>query len=95
MISRALVNGVESDVLRLQDRGLHYGDGVFRTLLVDGGVALELEAQLSRLHGDARHIGLDAPDVARLRQEAQALCHGTARGVLKIMLTRGESARPG
>ena len=34
-----LVNGMQSEAVPANDRGLAYGDGVFRTLLVQAGVA--------------------------------------------------------
>lgn len=93
MIRRALVNGVESESILLRDRGLHYGDGVFRTLLIDRGIVLDADAQVARLRADAERIGLVAPGAELILQEVRAFCREEQRAVLKILLTRGESAR--
>ncbi len=42
-------------------RGLRYGDGVFVTLRIRGGVLLDAELQMNRLLEAARAIGLAAP----------------------------------
>jgi 4-amino-4-deoxychorismate lyase len=89
----ALVDGEDSTRLSVLDRGLHYGDGVFRTVRVERGVPCNLTRQLARLSDDARRIGLAAPDTESLSAQAMKLSAGRTQGVLKILLTRGQGDR--
>jgi 4-amino-4-deoxychorismate lyase len=88
-----LINGVASTQLDARDRGLHYGDGVFTTLRVRDGAAALWEAHVARLIAGCRHLGIALPDAAQLHAEAQRVCAGAARGVLKIIITRGVGGR--
>lgn len=90
--SQTLVNGQAGARPSALDRGLAYGDGVFRTLRVEAGVPLWWHDHLRKLAADSRRLGLDCPppetwedDLARL-----ALAGG---GVLRLTLTRGEGPR--
>ena len=35
LVSRSLINGIASDFLSVNDRAIHYGDGIFETILCD------------------------------------------------------------
>lgn len=90
------IDGAEECELRCDDRGLHYGDGIFETLLVRDGRVRFLELHLARLmRGCARlriaFTALEAlrDDIARARSEAPPLA------VLKILITRGSARRRG
>ncbi len=86
-----LINGRRTRRLDIADRGLQYGDGLFETVAVARGVPLLWPAHLQRLqHGCAR-LGIDPPDPAVVRAEADQLCAGRERAVLKIIVTRGLS----
>lgn len=88
-----LINGQRTESIDARDRGLHYGDGLFETLAVRAGAPLLWERHMQRLmHGCAR-LGLPAPDVALLHRETTHVCANAARGVLKIILTRGVGGR--
>ena len=74
-------------------RALHYGDGVFRTLLVIDGQIIDLDRQLAKLALDADALGLDCPDAEMLRNELGQVV-GTQRcGALKIILSRADTGR--
>jgi len=90
---RVLVNGQETECLPAHDRGLSYGDGLFETLAVQNGAPLLWDAHLARLQAGTARLGIRASDATRLRAEADRLCRGTGRGVLKIVITRGVGAR--
>ncbi len=45
-----------------EDAGLLLGDGLFETLLVEGGLAGDVEAHLDRLLEGLRRIGIDLPE---------------------------------
>jgi 4-amino-4-deoxychorismate lyase len=88
-----LVNGIDTAVVSSQDRGLHYGDGLFETIAVAGGVPLLWERHLARLAGGAIRLGMPPPPADSLHREAQRLCAGQRRAVLKVILTRGVGGR--
>ncbi|RMD78889.1 MAG: aminodeoxychorismate lyase [Gammaproteobacteria bacterium] len=90
---RWLLDGREGACLGPLDRGLQYGDGLFETLAVGHGQPLLWGRHLARLEAGCDRLGLPRPDPETLAEEAAALCGGVARGVLKILLTRGEGGR--
>ena len=89
----SIINGVPADHISVADRGLHYGDGLFETLAVDAGTPLLWDAHLQRLLSGCERLRMPAPDVNVLADEAAQLCAGQTRAVLKIIVTRGPSAR--
>lgn len=90
------VDGIETRVLPVDDRGLQYGDGLFETLLMRVGRARFLDAHLARLSNGLARLGIafdawDAlrADINRATQLAPALA------ALKIIVTRGTGPRRG
>lgn len=86
-----LVNGRPSDSLNLEDRALHYGDGLFETIAVMNGEPLCWDRHLARLQHGCSILRIPAPPPALLREEAVSLC--SDRCVLKIIVTRGSGGR--
>lgn len=89
----ALFNGVADSGAALHSRGLHYGDGVFRTLLRQGSRWIDWDRQYAKLAGDAQALQLDAPPAQLLLAEAGQLAGAEAACVLKIILMRQSAAR--
>ena len=89
----AWVDGVESDVLDIADRGLAYGDGLFETFRVINERPLWWDRHLARLQRGAQVLGIELPNPTRMHIEALNCCEGAADGVLKLILTRGSSGR--
>jgi len=89
----SLINGQPGHTIDLHDRGLLYGDGLFSTLAVKEGVPQLWERHIEQLLEGCSRLRFAPVDASRLRAEAAALCAGTVRGVLKILLTRGSGAR--
>lgn len=88
-----LVNGIDTDLVSSRDRGLHYGDGLFETVAVADGAPLQWGRHLKRLSDGAARLGMTLPSVDRLHAEAQRLCAGRRRAVLKLIVTRGIAGR--
>jgi 4-amino-4-deoxychorismate lyase len=87
-----LVNGVAIDAVAAADRGLAYGDGVFRTLRTQDGAPLWWDDHYAKLAVDAAALGLVCPEKNLLEAELQRVAlPGDA--VAKIILTRGVGAR--
>jgi 4-amino-4-deoxychorismate lyase len=83
-----LVNGVPGDCLSARDRGLAYGDGVFRTLRVRGGQPMWWKDHYAKLEHDAAALNLPCPQATVLQDEIERLA-ARQDGVAKLILTRG------
>ncbi len=88
-----LINGEPGESISILDRGFQYGDGIFETLAVANSEPLLWERHMQRFFHGAARLSLKAPSEELLRREAEQVCHGAMRGVLKIVLTRGISGR--
>ncbi|NBV74677.1 MAG: aminodeoxychorismate lyase [Methylococcaceae bacterium] len=88
-----LLNGHASNSLPISDRGLHYGDGLFETLEIYQGKPLFLAQHLQRLQLGCHRLKIPVFDPQLLTQEAHHICENHARGVLKIIVTRGSGGR--
>lgn len=86
------VNGQATDQVSARDRGLAYGDGVFRTLRTEAGQPLWWEDHYAKLAADCSALMLDCPDQAALRAEVCQVAEA-GQGVVKIVVTRGAGAR--
>lgn len=87
------IDGRDAGTLPADDRGLAYGDGIFRTIRVESGTALAWKFHYARLVHDCAALGLEAPARELLEADIQALAGDEASGVLKIVITRGSGGR--
>jgi 4-amino-4-deoxychorismate lyase len=85
-------NGQPLDGAFSQTRALQYGDGVFRTALIQDGRMVDRDAQLARLAADAEALCLQF-DRDLLEREIDALIPTHARAALRISLSRVGSGR--
>lgn len=88
-----LVNGQAQEHIAVADRGLQYGDGLFETIAVSAGLPRLWDRHLRRLSSGCRRLGIAGIDPEELRDEASRVCVGVERGVLKVIVTRGEGGR--
>lgn len=88
-----LVNGVEQASVSAHDRGLAYGDGVFRTLAVRDGQAQCWQRHFAKLCDDCRRLDIPQPGEQSLRAELDQVARELAFGVVKITVTRGQGER--
>lgn len=86
------VDGQPACSIGLANRGLAYGDGLFETLGVRHGRPSLLERHLARLALGCQRLGL-AFDEAVIRDELHDYAQRLGEGVLKLILTRGDSPR--
>jgi 4-amino-4-deoxychorismate lyase len=91
-MNAVLINGELTDAVSARDRGFQYGDGLFETIAVKHGAPLLLDRHLVRLGTGAERLGFQVSP-ALLREESERLCRDVELGVLKIIVTRGISAR--
>lgn len=88
-----LVNGERSSGIGVLDRGLHYGDGVFRTLKAVAGEVRWWEDQYRKLAEDCTSLGIPCPDRSELEAEVRRLAAEPDVGVIKIIVSRGVGQR--
>lgn len=88
-----LINGLPGDSISAKDRGLLYGDGVFRTLRVHDGRPLHWQRHYNKLNHDCAQIGIKCPAKPLLETEITQVISSSMQGVVKIIITRGASMR--
>ncbi|KAF1011797.1 MAG: Aminodeoxychorismate lyase [Pseudomonas fluorescens] len=86
------VDGQPAHCVPLKDRGLAYGDGLFETVAVKAGQPVLLERHLQRLAQGCTRLGM-VVDHALIRRELLAYAAALGDGILKLILTRGDSLR--
>ncbi len=88
-----LVNGAPAASLPATDRGLAYGDGVFRTLRAVGGHPLHWARHFATLCHDCAALALPCPPEAVLLAEVRQAAADHAQAAVKIVVTRGIGPR--
>jgi 4-amino-4-deoxychorismate lyase len=88
-----LVNGAPGNTINAEDRGLAYGDGVFRSLRMQAGRPVCWERQYAKLQRDCSSLKISCPSALVLSSELQQLGKTQPEGVAKIIITRGVSSR--
>jgi len=90
---RALFNGRPEGGAWTWSRGLHYGDGVFRTALVVDSRIVDLDRQVAKLEADASALSLSASAARACARDARKLAAAMDTGVVKMMLWRKSEGR--
>ncbi len=83
-----LVNGLPSDVISIADRGLLYGDGVFETILCEGGRPILLAGHTQRLENGCKRLGLPKQDLPTILSDIREVAKQDDC-VIKVIVTRG------
>jgi 4-amino-4-deoxychorismate lyase len=86
-----LVDGVACDRVAATDRGLAFGDGVFRTIAMRSGRPLNWAWHYRRLAADCATLQMTAPAEDLLLAELRQIAPADATA--KIIVTRGEATR--
>jgi len=86
------VNGVESDQLSINDRGLSYGDGLFETIAIINGQPHLLFEHLRRLELGLQRLKFPQDTLTAVKSDIASL-QFSANQVLKITVTRGLGER--
>ncbi len=93
MAIKSLINGNASDTISLYDRGLQYGDGLFETIAIEDESLLCWDEHLQRLQSGCNRLNIPIPNQETLTKESQCLIRSVERGIIKIMITRGQGGR--
>jgi 4-amino-4-deoxychorismate lyase len=88
-----LVNGAVADSVAATDRGLAYGDGVFRTLPVKRGRPQCWHLHYGKLAHDCAALAIVCPPMEALTAELGQLAREAPACAAKIIITRGSGAR--
>ena len=88
-----LVNGAATGSVAATDRGLAYGDGVFRTLPVRRGRPQCWQQHYRKLAHDCAALAIECPPMDVLAMELGQLARDAADFAAKIIVTRGSGAR--
>lgn len=88
-----LVNGKPGNLISIRDRGLLYGDGVFRTFVASRGKVQLWPLHYRKLQHDCSALGITCPDEALLYAELDGLLAQHTDGVVKLIVTRGKGSR--
>src|SRR5260221_5015218 len=87
---RPLVDGVSA-----YDRGLHYGDGLFETIICRHGRARFLSLHLERLAQGCERLRISLGDVEPLRAQIRQIAATAGDALVKVLVTRGEAVARG
>lgn len=88
-----LINGSTEDTISPLDRGLSYGDGVFRTFKVVDCLPVNWPIQYQKLVSDCGAVGIVCPSAEQLIGDIQTLFDLDETAVAKIIITRGVGER--
>jgi len=88
-----IINGLPGNSINANDRGLMYGDGVFRTLLVRLGKPLLWQLHYEKLKLDCQALDIICPSMSVLSAELGQLIKDKSDAVAKIVITRGPATR--
>jgi len=88
-----LVDGVETETVNAADRGLNYGDGVYRTLRFRSGAPVEWPRHFAKLASDCAALSIPVPAEPLLKDELLRVGNTRRDCVVKVIVTRGISGR--
>ena len=88
-----LIDGIPDGRIDPLDRGFAYGDGVFRTMRVQGGRVLHWARHYAKLSDDCGRLGIVCPQKDLLADELQRVAEVHPEGVAKIIVSRGPGGR--
>jgi 4-amino-4-deoxychorismate lyase len=88
-----LINGAVSSTLAVIDRGLAYGDGVFRTFVMRGGRPHAWHRHFRKLEHDCAALAIRCPTKVQMTHELALLAEREPDCTVKIVITRGPGQR--
>jgi len=93
-----LVNGIACDHLNINDRSIHYGDGLFETILCSGKKIFYWQQHYRRLQQSAEKLEIACPDQQLLLDDIKKLLLNSnvktkVDYAIKIIVSRGVGER--
>tara|TARA_X000000368_G_C22959964_1_gene680526 strand:- start:269 stop:1081 length:813 start_codon:yes stop_codon:yes gene_type:complete len=86
-----LINGSYSKKINPFDRGLAFGDGIFRTFLVKNSCPINWDMHYNKLKNDAKILQIKIPTKQQLITDIKKLFSTKKTFIGKIIITRGVS----
>lgn len=93
MSVQVYVNGVSRLCLDPNERGFHYGDGLFETMAIRQGAIPLWSYHWQRLAEGCQRLKLPVPDQTALEEKIDRFIKNHPRGVLKLIISRGKGER--
>ena len=92
--SKNLINGITADYLNINDRAIHYGDGLFETILCADQKIYFWQSHYQRLSKSAEKLKIKCPqEYVLLGDIKKCLSENAGPCAIKIILTRGNGKR--
>jgi 4-amino-4-deoxychorismate lyase len=88
-----LVDGKETRLLPVSDRGFQYGDGLFETIAWIDGLAPLLDRHMRRLALGCERLALDLPERTLLESEIHRVAADSSRAIIKLIVSRSGGER--
>ncbi len=95
-----MINGIASDYLTINDRSIHYGDGLFETILCNNNKLYYWSQHFQRLQTSAEKLKIACPqeqllldDIAKLLDKNKSGSNSEAACAIKIIVSRGAGER--
>lgn len=88
-----LVDGNPHASIAPLDRGIAYGDGIFRTMRAAGGRIAYWPRHYAKISYDCARLALPCPSEATLQDDVRRVLASRSDCVVKIIVTRGEGGR--
>jgi 4-amino-4-deoxychorismate lyase len=96
----SLINGIKSEYLTINDRSIHYGDGLFETILCNNNKLYYWPQHFQRLQTSAEKLKIECPqeqllldDIAKLLDNNKSGSNLEAACAIKIIVSRGAGER--
>uniref|UniRef100_E6QRZ2 aminodeoxychorismate lyase n=1 Tax=mine drainage metagenome TaxID=410659 RepID=E6QRZ2_9ZZZZ len=88
-----ITDSLSEQCVSVLDRGLAYGDGVFRTMRLHNQKVQQWPLHYAKLVADCAGLGIVCPDEMLLMQDILRSTQNESAGVIKLIVTRGEGRR--
>ncbi len=93
-----MINGVKADYLNINDRAIHYGDGLFETILCSNNKLFYWKQHYQRLQLSSKKLKISCPDEQLLLNDINTLIAENINSandsyVIKIIVSRGTGER--
>lgn len=93
-----LINGIPAEFLNINDRAIHYGDGLFETILCQNGKLLYWKQHYQRLQSSANRLKMVCPDEGLLLNDIENILNDSDTAAntilaIKIIISRGSGER--
>ena len=88
-----IINGVQNDQLKCDDRGLLYGDGLFETIALKDNKLLLWQSHMDRLSESCELLKLEEVAASIWLKDIQLLNLPDSNCIIKLLITRGSGGR--